>query len=218
MICRSSDRSPCSSCPLRQPKVPDHSVNSLTSVFLAYRVFPPTILRFSREYLPGAIPARQKRTPVWFLLKWEVPGLEFKRHVKMVFWMAWSVWLLWPSLAIGGACTEFPWPYPKEMVMPEMVKEGNRLMQEGSLLEAQRVFSTYVQEQQEGMYAEGARWVLASLPHQSDEPGKEFLNQIQRLQVMKANKPDSKYAPWAICTMGQLYWGRRVAFRSKRPL
>ena len=126
--------------------------------------------------------------------------------MTMVFWITWSLVVLWPSVVVAGACSEFPWPYPQEMVMPEMVKEGQAAMQEGSLLKAQELFSTYVKGQEEGLYAEGARWVLASLPDHSDEFGKEFLKRIQRLQVMKANKPDSVYAPWAICSMGQLYW------------
>ncbi|MEE9233512.1 MAG: hypothetical protein V3U07_08625, partial [Nitrospirales bacterium] len=101
--------------------------------------------------------------------------MEFKLHVTMVFWITWSLVVLWPSVVVAGACSEFPWPYPQEMVMPEMVKEGQAAMQEGSLLKAQELFSTYVKGQEEGLYAEGARWVLASLPDHSDEFGKEFL-------------------------------------------
>jgi tetratricopeptide (TPR) repeat protein len=92
------------------------------------------------------------------------------------------------------------------MVMPKLVQEGQQAMQKGSLLEARELFSTYLMEQHEGVFADGAKWAVASLPAVSEEPGAEFLKQIERLQAMKAAEPDGVYAPWALCSMGQLYW------------
>jgi tetratricopeptide (TPR) repeat protein len=92
------------------------------------------------------------------------------------------------------------------MVMPKLVQEGQQAMQKGSLLEARELFSTYLMEQHEGVFADGAKWAVASLPAVSEEPGTEFLKQIERLQAMKAAEPDGVYAPWALCSMGQLYW------------
>lgn len=125
--------------------------------------------------------------------------------MRRLLWMV-GVAVLWPSTAVGGACSDFPWDYPRDMVMPNLVKEGQMAMQTGSLLEARELFSTYLLERHEGVFADGAQWVVVSLPDVSDEPGKEFLKQIGRLQAMKTAEPDSVYAPWALCSMGQLYW------------
>jgi tetratricopeptide (TPR) repeat protein len=92
------------------------------------------------------------------------------------------------------------------MVMPNLVHEGQKAMEKGSLLEARELFSTYLMEQNEGVFADGAQWAVASLPDVTDELGTEFLKRIDRLQTMKAAEPDSAYAPWALCSMGQLYW------------
>lgn len=114
--------------------------------------------------------------------------------------------VLWPSMAAGGACSDFPWQYPRDMAMPNLVFEGKQLMQAGSLLEARELLSTYLLEQEEGVFAEGAKWAIASLPDNSNEPRNEFLKQIARLQTMKTAQPGSVYAPWALCVIGQLYW------------
>ncbi len=90
--------------------------------------------------------------------------------------------------------------------MPTLVHQGQKAIQRGALLEARELFATYLSEHQEGVFAEGTQWILASLPDQSDEKGKEFLTQIDRLQAIKIQQPDSAYVPWALCSMGQLYW------------
>ena len=125
--------------------------------------------------------------------------------MRRFLWLV-GVAVLWPSTAVGGSCSDFPWHYPRDMVKPNLVEEGQMAMQTGSLLEARELFSTYLMEKQEGVFADGARWVVASLPDVSDEPGNEFLKQIGRLQAMKTAQPDSVYASWALCSMGQLYW------------
>jgi tetratricopeptide (TPR) repeat protein len=92
------------------------------------------------------------------------------------------------------------------MVMPEIIRHGQEAMQAGHLLEAREMFSTYLNQQEDGVFADGARWVVASLPDPSDEPGKEFLKRIDRLQATKTSAPKSVYAPWALCAMGDVYW------------
>ena len=59
------------------------------------------------------------------------------------------------------------------MVIPEMIQQGQEAMQAGNLLKARALFSTYVTQQDDGVFADGARWIVASLPDPSDEPGKE---------------------------------------------
>ncbi len=90
--------------------------------------------------------------------------------------------------------------------MPLLIANGQVTLEEGLPLEAREYFSAYLLERQEGVFAEGARWMLAGLPAETDPPGNEFLEQIKRLEAMKAEHPDSVYAPWALCSMGQLYW------------
>lgn len=90
--------------------------------------------------------------------------------------------------------------------MPPVVHEGQKAMEMGSLVEAREIFSTYLLDHDKGIFADGAKWAVASLPDVTEEPGKDFLKQIERLQAMKAEHPDSVYAPWALCMMGQLYW------------
>ncbi len=92
------------------------------------------------------------------------------------------------------------------MVIPEMIQQGQEAMQAGNLLKARALFSTYVTQQDDGVFADGARWIVASLPDPSDEPGKEFLKRIDRLQAMKTGAPKSEYTPWALCAMGDVYW------------
>jgi tetratricopeptide (TPR) repeat protein len=131
--------------------------------------------------------------------------LEGIQYVKIFLWMI-GVVVLWPSTAAGEACLEFPWYHPRDMVLPLVVQEGQKAMQSGSVGKARELFTTYLSDHGEGVFAEGAKWVLASLPDVSDEPGKEFLKQIERLQAMKVEQPDSVYVPWALCSMGERYW------------
>ncbi len=125
--------------------------------------------------------------------------------MRRFLWIV-GVAVLWPSTAVGGSCTDFPWQYPKDMVMPLLIANGQVTLEEGLPLEAREYFSAYLLERQEGVFAEGARWMLAGLPAETDPPGNEFLEQIKRLEAMKVEHPDSVYAPWALCSMGQLYW------------
>jgi cytochrome c-type biogenesis protein CcmE len=60
------------------------------------------------------------------------------------------------------------------MVMPHLVHEGQKAMQTGSLGEARKFFATYLLDHDEGVFADGAKWVVAWLPDVSDEPGKIF--------------------------------------------
>jgi len=127
------------------------------------------------------------------------------RNVRRFLWIV-GVAVLWPSTAAGGSCSEFPWHHPPDMVMPTILHEGQNAMNAGLALEARKLFSSYLLKQEEGVFADGAQWALASLPDPADEPGTGFLKQIDRLQAMKTEQPDSVYAPWALCEMGQLYW------------
>ena len=90
--------------------------------------------------------------------------------------------------------------------MPKIVQEGEKAMQAGSLLEARDLFATYLRDHDEGVFAHSVKWVMASLPDPLDEPGNEFLKQIERLQAIRSEQPDSVYAPWALCSIGQIYW------------
>ncbi|MDH5700637.1 MAG: tetratricopeptide repeat protein, partial [Nitrospirota bacterium] len=90
--------------------------------------------------------------------------------------------------------------------MPEIIQHGQDAMYAGQLLDARDMFATYLHEQEDGQFAEGTRWVMASLPDHSDEPGRENFQRIERLQAMKTSDPDSVYAPWALCAMGDVYW------------
>ncbi len=117
-----------------------------------------------------------------------------------------GVAVLWPSTAAGGACSEFTWHHPQEMVMPHLIHEGQKAMETNALVEAREMFATYLLANDKGVFADGAEWAVASLPDVTEEPGKDFLTQIERLQAMKVAHPDSAYAPWALCMMGQFYW------------
>ncbi|MCA9500246.1 MAG: tetratricopeptide repeat protein [Nitrospira sp.] len=90
--------------------------------------------------------------------------------------------------------------------MPEVIRQGQDALRAGQLLEARNMFATYLNEQEHGQFAEGTRWVMASLPDSLDEPGREKFQRIERLQAMKTRDPESVYAPWALCAMGNVYW------------
>ncbi len=127
------------------------------------------------------------------------------QNVRRFLWIV-GVAVLWPSTAVGGTCAEFPWNHPRDMIIPPVLEKGQEAIQAGFVLEGRELFSTYLSDHEEGLFAEGTRWALASLPDIADEPGKEFLKQIVRLQTMKVEQVDSVYAPWALCTIGELYW------------
>jgi tetratricopeptide (TPR) repeat protein len=93
------------------------------------------------------------------------------------------------------------------MIMPDMIRHGQEAMQAGLLLEARELFSTYLNQHHDGVFADGAKWAVAFLPDPSDEPGKEFFKRIDRLQIMQKSAPESVYAPWALCAIGEVYWG-----------
>ncbi|HNP27471.1 MAG TPA: tetratricopeptide repeat protein [Nitrospirales bacterium] len=120
-------------------------------------------------------------------------------------WIALSC-VMWPSTVMGGPCSDFSWHLSRDMVMPEMIRQGQEAMRAGQLLEARDMFATYLNEQKDGKFAEGTRWVLAALPDPSDEPGREIFERIERLQAMQSGHPESVYAPWALCAMGNVYW------------
>ncbi|MDR4495575.1 MAG: tetratricopeptide repeat protein [Nitrospirales bacterium] len=90
--------------------------------------------------------------------------------------------------------------------MPRLLVEGQELQQSGQWPEARQRFTTFLTENAHGSFSEGATFFLASLPDSKDEPGMEFLKQIERLQHLRHEHPNSHYAPWALCTMGELYW------------
>lgn len=120
-------------------------------------------------------------------------------------WIALSC-VFWPGTVNGGPCSDIPWYVPKDMIMPEMLRHGQEAMQAGHLVEARELFTAYLSQQQDGVLADGAKWAMAFLPAPSDEPGKEFFKRIERLQAMRRSAPDSVYAPWALCAIGDVYW------------
>ncbi len=138
------------------------------------------------------------------------PGAQINVRVivGIVLWC-----LSFPGVVLGGACGEFPWQYPKDMVMPTILAEGQELYQSGQWLEARQRITTYLTEHDQGSFSEGATFLLASLPDPDDEAGMEFLKQIERLQRVRHDRHDSPYAPWALCMMGELYW--RVGWYSE---
>jgi tetratricopeptide (TPR) repeat protein len=131
--------------------------------------------------------------------------LEHKSKVRKFVWIALSC-VIWPSTVMGGPCGEFSWDVSPDMVVPEILRHGQDAIQAGQLLEARDMFATYLKEQEEGKFAEGSRWVMASLPDPSDVSGREIFQRITRLQAMKTSDPDSVYAPWALCATGNIYW------------
>ncbi len=94
------------------------------------------------------------------------------------------------------------------MLMPEVVRQGQELMETQQLREARIAFVDYLTHNPEGLFAEGARWALAFLPEETPEPNQEFLQRIKRLQTVRAQHPQSPYAPWALCAIGDIYWNQ----------
>lgn len=90
--------------------------------------------------------------------------------------------------------------------MPSILVEGQEAQRAGQWQEAHQRLSTFLKDHQDGSFTEGASFLLASLPDSNDEPGKEFLKQIERLQQRHRELPNSPYAPWALCMVGELYW------------
>jgi len=131
--------------------------------------------------------------------------------VRKFVWIALSC-VIWPSTVMGGPCGEFSWDVSPDMVVPEILRHGQDAIQAGQLLEARDMFATYLKEQEEGKFAEGSRWVMASLPDPSDASGREIFQRITRLQAMKTSDPDSVYAHGP-CAQRVMSIGRLDGFR-----
>ena len=83
--------------------------------------------------------------------------------------------------------------------------QARTAMEDQQTEEAQDLLQSYLTDHAEGVFAEGARFALASLPRKESDPEKEFLKIIDRLTDERERHPDSAYAPWALCRIGELY-------------
>jgi len=108
-------------------------------------------------------------------------------------------------LSYASSCSEFEWHYPSEIVEPETFRQAQEAMTEGELDSAREFFLTFLEEQPEGVLAEGAQYAVASLPHPEDAPDAKVLNMIERLFAQRKEQPQSPYAPWALCRVGELF-------------
>ncbi|MCA9471636.1 MAG: tetratricopeptide repeat protein [Nitrospira sp.] len=113
--------------------------------------------------------------------------------------------LMVPMLSYASPCSEFQWHYPHEMNVPEAFEHGRESLQHFEYAHAREYFSEFLREQPEGVLAEAAAYALASLPAEDDPPDEQALNVIKRLSVQRQATPQSPYAPWALCRMGELY-------------
>ena len=113
--------------------------------------------------------------------------------------------LMTPMISQASPCSEFQWHYPSEMVEPEIFRKAREAMVGGKLSEARTLFLEFLKTNPEGVLAEGGYYVLASLPVEEDEPDKKALNAIDRLLEQRRKAPQSPYAPWALCRVGELY-------------
>ncbi|WP_447968383.1 tetratricopeptide repeat protein [Nitrospira sp. M1] len=110
-----------------------------------------------------------------------------------------------PMLSYASPCSEFEWHYPSEIVEPEIFQKAQESMIQGELPEAREYFLTFLQEQPEGVLAEGAYYAVASLPDPEDAPDAKVLKIIERLFAQRKERPQSPYAPWALCRVGELF-------------
>ena len=131
-------------------------------------------------------------------------GLQYGTKSVQRIIIAWCLILL-PHLSLAAPCPDFPWHYPSEMVEPELVMQARTAMEEKRTGEAQELLRSYLTDHAEGVFAEGSRFALASLPRQESDPDKEFLKIIDRLSDERESHTDSVYAPWALCRIGELY-------------
>ena len=113
--------------------------------------------------------------------------------------------LMVPLLSHASPCSDFQWHYPPEIVEPEVFQKAQQAMMHGEFSEARQHFLTFLGDQPEGALAEGAQYAMASLPFEEDEPDKKALNAIDRLTEQQRKNPQSPYAPWSLCRVGELY-------------
>ena len=110
-----------------------------------------------------------------------------------------------PMLSHASPCSEFEWHYPPEMIVPEGFEHGQEALRMSDHSKAREHFNEYLKEYPDGVLAEAAEYALASIPAEDDAPGKEDFNVIERLSVQRKVTPQSPYAPWALCRIGELY-------------
>ncbi len=113
--------------------------------------------------------------------------------------------LMGPVVSYASPCSNFEWHYPTEIVEPEIFHKAREAMTHGEYTEARQGFLAYLKDHSEGTLAEAAHYALASLPAQDDSPDKKSLNMIERLSTQRNRDPQSPYAPWALCRIGELY-------------
>ncbi|GJL53273.1 MAG: hypothetical protein NPIRA02_04050 [Nitrospirales bacterium] len=110
-----------------------------------------------------------------------------------------------PVLSYASPCSEFEWHYPTEIVEPELFRKAQAFMDQGEQIAARKYFLDFLEEQPEGVLAEGAHFAVASLPNPDDAPDAKVLNMIERLFAQRKEHPKSPYAPWALCRVGELF-------------
>ena len=123
--------------------------------------------------------------------------------------------LMVPMLSHASPCSEFQWHYPSEMITPEGFEHGQEALRQSDHSKAREHFNEFLKEYPDGALAEAARYALASIPAEDDPPDKEDFNIIERLSVQRKVTPQSPYAPWALCRIGELYQKNELSSEAK---
>ena len=110
-----------------------------------------------------------------------------------------------PTWGQASPCVKFTWEHPSEMIKPDSIVQAQEAIKEGHHDKARKLFISYVEKNPEGLFSEGARYALASLPQSDGELAESFIKIIDRLTVERDRNPESVYAPWALCRIGELY-------------
>ena len=123
--------------------------------------------------------------------------------------------LMVPMLSYASPCSEFQWHYPPEMIAPESFEHGREAFSHLEYGKAQDSFREFLKEHPEGVLAEAVEYALASMPAEDDPSEKRALNIIERLSIQRNATPQSPYAPWALCRIGELYQERGWSLEAK---
>ncbi|RMH05771.1 MAG: hypothetical protein D6704_08650, partial [Nitrospirae bacterium] len=111
-----------------------------------------------------------------------------------------------PIPAAASPCHQFPWPDPEPPgLYAETFQAARTALENGLRDEAERWFRIFLQKYPQGPAAEAAKFAMATFVTETHDSEGAFLDVIARLRALRQRYPDSPYAPWALCQIGEFY-------------
>ena len=110
-----------------------------------------------------------------------------------------------PSTALANPCHDFPWELLPAGDEPAMFTEARTAQSQGLTKEFVEGLKEFIRAMPEHPFVEAARFALAATVNNGAHQPDQFLDTIGNLQAARQRYPESRFSPWALCTVGDLY-------------